>query len=66
MNNRRTQVRASERIWTRVMREGISVEEAASEFGLSTHRLERVLVAVGRRRVAQQTRDESAPRAVRA
>ena len=58
MNNRSTPPRHSDRIWTRVMREGISVEEAATEFGLSMHRLERVLVAVGRRRVAQQTRGD--------
>jgi len=35
------------------MREGASVAEAASEFGLSARRLERVLVAMGRRRVAR-------------
>lgn len=40
------------------MREGISVEEAASEFGLSARRLEQLLIAFGRRRVALQTRHE--------
>jgi hypothetical protein len=44
---------ASDRIWTRVMREGASVEEAANEFGLSADRLEQVLIAVGRRRIAR-------------
>jgi hypothetical protein len=53
MNNRCIQERASERIWKRVMREGVSVEEAASEFGLTTQRLERVLMAVGKRRIAR-------------
>jgi hypothetical protein len=41
------------------MREGASVEEAANEFGLSAHRLERVLIAVGRRRIARDNREES-------
>jgi hypothetical protein len=53
--NRCMQSRSSDRIWTRVMREGISVEEAASEFGLSMHRLERLLIAVGKRRVARDS-----------
>jgi transposase len=60
MNNRRKQERGSERIWTRVMREGASVEEAATEFGLSTQRLERLLIAVGKRRVARQMRGDGA------
>ncbi|MET0497242.1 MAG: hypothetical protein ABW106_03100 [Steroidobacteraceae bacterium] len=64
MNNRCTQAwasqpRASERIWTRVMREGVSVAEAADEFGLSASRLERLLIAVGRRKVARTTREET-------
>ena len=54
MNNRCLQTRSSERIWTRVMREGVSVAEAASEFGLSARRLEQVLMAMGRRRVARE------------
>src|SRR4051812_47419626 len=57
MSNRCTAARASDRIWTRVMREGVSVEEAASEFGVSTVRLEQVLIAFGRRRIARETRD---------
>jgi hypothetical protein len=51
-------MRASDRIWTRVMREGASVEEAANEFGLSADRLEQVLIAVGRRRIARETHQE--------
>lgn len=58
MNNRCTQARASERIWTRVMRQGISVEAAATEFGLTAQRLERVLMAVGKRRVAREVYQE--------
>ncbi len=46
--------KASERIWTRVMREGVSVAEAANEFGLTARRLERVLLAMGKRRVARE------------
>lgn len=61
MNVRCIQVRPSERIWTRVMREGASIEEAASEFGISAQRLERVLIAVGRRRVARETRSDQRP-----
>jgi len=41
------------------MREGISVAEAADEFGLSARRLEQLLVAVGRRKVARTTREET-------
>jgi len=59
MNNRCTQLRASDRIWTRVMREGVSVAEAADEFGLSARRLEQLLIAVGRRRIARTTREEN-------
>jgi hypothetical protein len=40
------------------MREGVSVEEAASEFGVSPVRLEQVLIAFGRRRIARETREE--------
>jgi len=40
------------------MREGASVEEAANEFGLSADRLEEVLIAVGRRRIAREIRSE--------
>jgi len=40
------------------MREGVSVEEAANEFGVSPVRLEQVLIAFGRRRIARETREE--------
>ena len=58
MSSRCTPAHASDRIWTRVMREGASVEEAANEFGLSADRLEEVLIAVGRRRIAREIRSE--------
>ena len=41
------------------MREGVSVAEAADEFGLSARRLEQLLIAVGRRRIARTTREEN-------
>jgi hypothetical protein len=34
------------------------VEEAANEFGVSPVRLEQVLIAFGRRRIARETREE--------
>jgi hypothetical protein len=60
MGHRIMQIRASERIWTRVMREGISVAEAACEFGLSAQRLEKLLIAVGKRRIARELGRDSA------
>jgi hypothetical protein len=43
------------RIWTRVMREGVSIEVVARELSTSTKRIERVLFAIGKRRVAKET-----------
>jgi len=37
------------------MREGVSVEDAATEFGLSPMRLEQELIAFGRRRIERDT-----------
>ena len=42
-----------ERVWVLVMREGRSVEAVAKEFDTTPARLERILRAIGRRRVAK-------------
>ena len=42
------------RIWTRVMREGMSIDCVSREFGLSRTRVERILFAMGKRRVAKE------------
>ena len=42
-----------ERVWLLVMREGRSVEAVAKEFDTTPARLERILRAIGRRRVAK-------------
>lgn len=42
-----------ERVWSLVMREGRSVEAVAEEFDTTPARLERILRAIGRRRVAK-------------
>jgi hypothetical protein len=45
------QARRSAELWRRVMREGRSVDEVAREFSIAPTRLERLLIAFGRRRV---------------
>jgi hypothetical protein len=42
------------RIWMRVMREGMSIDLVASEFGMPSRRVERILFAFGKRRVAKE------------
>jgi hypothetical protein len=48
-NKKKPSVRA-ERLWTRVMREGRSLEEVAREQRMSPVRLERILMALSKRR----------------
>ena len=50
----------SERLWTHVMREGRAVEDVAREYALSRTRVERLLIALGRRK-ASLLRDDRAP-----
>ncbi|HEU4654465.1 MAG TPA: hypothetical protein VFS47_10790 [Steroidobacteraceae bacterium] len=50
----------SERVWTRVMREGRSPEQIAAEMDIALTRIERILFAVGKRRVAWHARAEEA------
>ena len=47
--NKRPSVRA-EKVWTRAMREGHSVEEVAREQRMSPLRLERILMGLSKRR----------------
>jgi hypothetical protein len=50
----------SERVWTRVMREGRSPQQIAAEMDIAVTRIERILFAVGKRRVALHSQsDES-------
>lgn len=48
--HRKPRPRSAE-LWMKVMREGRSTEEIARQSGLSVRRLERVLIAVSRRRL---------------
>jgi hypothetical protein len=50
----------SEQLWTHVMREGRTVEDVAREYALSRTRVERLLVALGRRK-ASQLKDDRMP-----
>jgi len=49
--SKRVSIRA-ERLWRRVMREGHSVDVVARECGMRPARLERLLIAVSKRRSA--------------
>lgn len=48
----------SERVWMRVMREGRSPQQAAAEMDIALTRVERILFAVGKRRVALHGRSD--------
>jgi DNA-directed RNA polymerase specialized sigma24 family protein len=50
----------SERVWMRVMREGRSPQQIAAEMDIALTRVERILFAVGRRRVALHAEAEQA------
>jgi hypothetical protein len=50
----------SERVWMRVMREGRSPQQIATEMDLALTRVERILFAVGKRRVALHSQSEEA------
>jgi hypothetical protein len=56
----RTKRLQSERLWTHVMREGRTVEDVAREYALSRARVERLLVALGRRK-ASLLKDDRTP-----
>jgi hypothetical protein len=43
----------SDLVWTKVMREGMSVESVAAELGVDPARLQRLLFAIGKRRIAK-------------
>ncbi len=44
------QARRRAELWRRVMREGRPLDEVAREFALAPNRVERLLIALGRRR----------------
>ena len=48
----------SERVWMRVMREGRSPQQIAAEMDIAPSRIERILFAVGKRRVALHAQSE--------
>ena len=50
MSNKKKPSARAEKVWTRVMREGNSVEEVAREQRMSRVRLERILMALSKRR----------------
>jgi hypothetical protein len=50
----------SERVWMRVMREGRSPQQIAAEMDIAPSRIERILFAVGKRRVALHAQSEEA------
>jgi hypothetical protein len=50
----------SERVWMRVMREGRSPQQIAAEMHIAPSRIERILFAVGKRRVASHAQSEEA------
>jgi hypothetical protein len=50
---RAKQYRRSAELWAYVMREGRCIEDVARQFSISPMRLERVLIAFGRRRARQ-------------
>lgn len=53
MQQRERRHHRSAELWTVVMRQGRSLEEVAREFSMTTGRLERLLIAFGRRRARQ-------------
>jgi hypothetical protein len=50
MSNKKKPAARAERLWRRVMREGRTVEEVAREQRMSPARLERILMALSKRR----------------
>jgi hypothetical protein len=48
----------SERVWTRVMREGRPPEQIAQEMDMAVTRIQRILFAMGKRRIAVHARTE--------
>jgi hypothetical protein len=50
----------SERVWMRVMREGRSPQQIAAEMDIEVRRIERILFAVGKRRVALHAQADEA------
>jgi hypothetical protein len=50
MSNKKKPSARAEKVWTRVMREGLSVDDVAREQQMSRPRLERILMALSKRR----------------
>lgn len=48
----------SEHVWIRVMREGRPPEQIAEEMDMAVARIQRILFAVGKRRVAAHARSD--------